>query len=305
MDRLLRLSGPLALWLGLAAPGCDGGTAALPPAGERFVEERLVSGIGHVCRLGLDGTTTCRWPRDVIAPARGVEDAVQVAAGGGDGGEHVCVRRSTGRVACWLTDPDAAPVEVPDVDDAIDVAGGTYEAALVRASGDVVLFWPGSGRLTTLPGADAVEVATSIGQTCVRRRDGSVACGRGEWRQIGSFTDALEIHVNTALGCALRATGNIVCWEPAAEPRTLAGVNDAVEMSIAEEQPCARRASDQVVCWPRPDSSAEPEVPAALDDAVELADVAGYAWMHCARRSTGEIVCWSGTGPAWETLVGL
>ena len=78
---------------------------------------------------------------------------------------------------------------------------------------------------------------------------------------VSGLTDAVKISLGGRFGCALRATGDVVCWgyindigaatlPPYTTPVTVAGVTDAVDIAAhTSGHACARRRTGEVLCW--------------------------------------------------------
>ena len=215
--------------------------------------------------------------------------------------------------------------------------------ALAPEAGSIPVAAPEAGAVPqdASPGVTVVQVAAGGFQACAVKSDGTVACwGNDTWGDLGDgrdaggdlvgsgpvlvsgITDAVQVASGYATSCAVRRSGNVVCWgtnavdalgsgyETATEPQAntpmlVAGLTDAVEVKMAFYYVCARRTTGAVACWgssltPDAGPSALPlEVP-GLTDAVEITVGMRHA---CARRQTGEVVCWGGNdynqlGPA-------
>jgi alpha-tubulin suppressor-like RCC1 family protein len=220
----------------------------------------------------------------------GLGDATQIASNY----LHSCARRASGQITCWgrdVTSGSSAPVPVPvtvaDLNDATSVGVGIIHSCALRTTGEVVC-WGfnsdgqlGSGAGTPSPSSAPVSVA--------------------------DVHNAVGIAVGGFHGCALRATGEVVCWggisgqksTNAFTPIAIAGLTNATSIAAGENHTCALRAGGGVVCWGNgadgrlgAGSLADADTPVSvlgLTDAVSIA--AGYEH-SCAIRAGGEIVCW-------------
>lgn len=124
--------------------------------------------------------------------------------------------------------------------------------------------------------------------------------------------DAISVKAGTAHSCALRQSGEVVCFgdnrfgqlgdgttNPRLTPVAVVGLSDAVEISLGAHHSCARRQSGEVVCWGHNDygqvgnfsalTQSSPGAVPNLSDAVEISLGDGHS---CARRASGAVVCW-------------
>jgi alpha-tubulin suppressor-like RCC1 family protein len=129
------------------------------------------------------------------------------------------------------------------------------------------------------------------------------------------LTNAIALSLNGSHSCAVRASGQVVCWglnvfgqlgdgtiSDRTTPVNVSGLTDAVDVAAGFEHSCARRASGQVVCWGRNDSGQSgdgttmgrrtPVNVVGLTDGLRI--TAGDVH-SCALRGTGptgRVVCW-------------
>jgi hypothetical protein len=140
----------------------------------------------------------------------------------------------------------AQPVAVSGLSDAVALTAGNLHTCAVRRTGEVVCWGRGDGGVlgngiltdasvsvfVTVSGlSDAVSVAAGLIHTCALRRTGEVACwGINNTGQLGygrdpdegadsavpvpvtGLSDAVSITADYLHTCALRATGEVVCW---------------------------------------------------------------------------------------------
>jgi alpha-tubulin suppressor-like RCC1 family protein len=117
---------------------------------------------------------------------------------------------------------------------------------------------------------------------------------------VANLADAVA--VSTGLqrerACAIRETGEIVCWHASAE--TVPLIADARAVSVGYGHTCALRASGTVGCWGKgsfgqlgtgtdTDYAVEPVQVVGLMGAVAVATGADFT---CALRGDGHVVCW-------------
>lgn len=175
----------------------------------------------------------------------GLTSIVQLARGA----DHECVVRSDHSVYCWgmaeAAEVDgvlgSAPVTTPFTFPGFTADEVQVTSALSCArSGGTVSCWgspPGLPRRllsvpTPIPGVtDATQLAMGPTHVCVLRSGGTVACwGGNDYGQLGlgttdgsmvaispvgdvlGLTDAIQVGVGESFACALRATGDVVCW---------------------------------------------------------------------------------------------
>jgi alpha-tubulin suppressor-like RCC1 family protein len=240
--------------------------------------------------------------------------------------------RANREVVCWglngsgqlgdgstLTRP--APVTVQGVRDASHVSAGWLYSCAV-ADGGRVLCWgaDGGGQLGDGP-------TDSSGQ-------GAVA--------VAGITDAVAVSAGQTHVCALRATGEVVCWgnnaahqcgdgTTTAHPAPVAvlGITGAVQIAAGTGHTCALVADGLAHCWGANgfrelgDGTSEarttPVQVIYSNDAIEVG-TGGAAWaggffgFSCALQSDGTVKCWGlddfgqrGTldGPPGAAVVGL
>jgi alpha-tubulin suppressor-like RCC1 family protein len=223
----------------------------------------LVVGTGFRCLRRADGSVAC-WgdnsfgqlgdgtTDDSATPVEvmGVDDAIDIAAGG-SAAFHACAVRESGGAVCWGANGGG---ELGD--------GSTMPRALPVAVVGVTR---------------AMAVSVGVNHGCVLLTDGTVQCwGVNQFGQIGDgtfdnktapvpvsgLTGVVEIAAGTDHTCARRMTGEVVCWGAngdgrlgdgsianSARPIEVSGLGDAIGIAAAETTTCARRRDGSVVCW--------------------------------------------------------
>ncbi|MFO0714774.1 MAG: hypothetical protein U0353_33350 [Sandaracinus sp.] len=246
-----------------------------------------------------DGTTSTH--ATAVSAVLVDRDVVAVATGH----DHSCGLRASGAIECW---GDNAFAQLGD---------GTQETPI--------------GVVDVLGIVDAVEIGAGYRHTCARRTGGTVRCwGSGLHGQLGTgdlanratpdtdvvgLTDATQIAIGWSVGCALRASGAVVCWgrgsdgglgngvtSDAMAPVPVTGVADATQIAVggdpSHDHACARRATGAIVCWGTAigglgdgatSSRATPVTVSGLADALEVSAGGSHS---CARRPTGAVLCW-------------
>lgn len=257
-------------------------------------------GNGAAGKLGNDSVTaTNRTPVEVV----GLSDATQVTVGDG----HACALRQGGSIVCWGQGANGklgngamtnshVPVAVMNVTDAVQVSAGGRHTCAVRATGQVVCWGDrGNGRLGD---------------------GGSVAGNEVTPVTVSGIDDAVQVSSGSAHTCAVRASGQVMCWGDRGNgrignggsvagdelsPVAVTGIDDAVQVSAGFAHTCVSRASGGVACWgdrghgrlgdggsTAGDELTPVSVP-GLDDIVQVS--AGY-WTSCAADSTSAVFCW-------------
>ena len=169
---------------------------------------------GHFCALRSSGDVWCwGWGssgqlgngastsyQTTPVQVSGIDDAVAI----GVGHSHSCAIRSTGEVWCWGANDSGqlgdgtttyrnVPGRVTGITGAAEVVGGYVNTCVRLISGEVRCFgWAGDGALG----------------------DGQLVTDRLTPVPVVDLADAVQISSNPSGGsvCALRATGEVVCW---------------------------------------------------------------------------------------------
>lgn len=179
----------------------------------------------------------------------GLSGVAQVSAGG----DHTCAVLTDGSARCWGRGLFGK------------LGDGTSQNRLTP---------------TTVVGlGDAVQIEAGGSLTCARRADGTVSCwgsnafgglGQGSVNYgdnpaplpVRELSDAVRIEVGSWYACALRASGQPVCWgdntagqlgDGSGVQRTLptlvVGLSGITGISAGYSHTCARGSSGQVWCW--------------------------------------------------------
>jgi hypothetical protein len=245
-------------------------------------------------------------------PIPDLHDAV--AASVGD--TQMCFLRASGRVACLGYNADGevgsvpfgtsteTPIDVPGVEDAVEIAAGTLFTCARLASGKVLCWGDGrlvgaglvqgiSGPVAVLGLDDALSLSAMAGHACAAKKNGKVVCwGKNYGGQLGD---------GTTLDSTVRVTVH--------------GVSGAVAVSAGWNGGCARLVTNRVLCWGDqisvdPKTASLPGV-GGIDDALA---VSGGAGLGCILRPGGVVDCWrdqngevtqpSFEAPAFDVAVG-
>lgn len=261
-------------------------TCACTGDGRAFCWGRNEDGQLGIGRAGAPVPTPSQVP--------GVESCRAISGGS----KHTCAVRADGAVLCWGRNDQrqSSPVEADrvltpqlrdDVRGALSIAAGGGFACALLGSGRVQCWGNnsngnlGDGTRTDRPHAqvvagldDVVEVRASEWSTCARRRDGRLSCW-GRWTSserddrdflvptpIPGVDDAHQIAMGINHACALRATGDVVCF----------GLNGFGQLGMSGPG--------------RP-----PEMPVPVPSLAGVQRLASGIAHVCARHATG-IACW-------------
>ena len=201
-------------------------------------------------QLGNGGTSNSSAPVTVA----GVDDALEITAGS----NHACARRPGAGVWCW--------------GQAMDVGNGS-------ATNDSTPV-PIPVQVSNLD--DAVEISAGWNHTCARRADGTIACwglngdGATGYGQLGDGTlddastpvgvvgidDAIAVGAGGWTTCAVRADRSVWCWGygergglgdansvNGAVPVQVVGIDNATSVTVGGWHSCARLTTGEVRCW--------------------------------------------------------
>jgi alpha-tubulin suppressor-like RCC1 family protein len=206
----------------------------------------LASSLAQTCALHEDGSVACSVFRPIrtIAPPPPTP-ALAIAVGG----VHTCAVTTTRTVRCAGT-PNAPALgavaagdELPGLT-AIDeiAAGDVYSCA--RAGGNVWCWGANGTGQTGRPRA--------AGDAAVRPLDHPALPYR-----IPALADAVGIATGTYHACAVRASGNVMCWGDnrfgqlgaAAAMQNVEGLANVVQVALGEWSSCALTRGGEVFCW--------------------------------------------------------
>lgn len=233
----------------------------------------------EACAVAGDGRVVCWFVDVTIGAMRGVEYAVEVAAGNA----HTCVRTVTGNVACWGRN-HAGQLGVP----------GDDRTEPVSVEGK------------------AKRITSGAAHTCAVTTEGRVHCwGAADRGQLGdgSLRDVVRIEAGADTTCAIDVAGKLSCWgaeyhpgnrdNGGPAPREIVGLGAVEQVSVGVEHACAVRRSGGVACWGRRIESFEhgklPSRRAGLRTIPGLTDatqVAAGRLHSCALVSDGRVKCW-------------
>ncbi|HEY4241786.1 MAG TPA: hypothetical protein VGM88_18315 [Kofleriaceae bacterium] len=200
------------------------------------------------------------------------------------GGTNAACLLHDGSVTCWRTREDGNPLE----------HAGTIEGF-----------------------DDAVQLAPNMQNSCVVRRDATVACWGMEWTAaslkpaptaravpIPALDHVTQVSAAKSHACALRASGEVDCWgetvrgaidgnEPSSQvmrPKPIAGIADAVEVSCGDDHTCVRHRDNTVSCIGAMDDGV-PITLHAMDGLRDVTALASGANFVCGITQAGTVLC--------------
>lgn len=243
------------------------------------------------------------------------------------GGAHTCVIGKDATVSCWgrgsegqlgmgWTAARTSPIEIAGVTDAVAVTASHGRTCARRRGGTVVCWGLGDPTAREIPGlVDVLALAGSF-DPCARDARGRVTCLAGLHASpvpVSGIDDAVDLGASITYGCAVRATGSVICWgknlhgefgngkkeyHDVIAPREAAvGVTDAIAIAAGAFHACIVRKTGEVAC------SGDDLRDSVLDDGEHLtpaavpgladarAIVAGLGYV-CALRASGRVACW-------------
>jgi len=221
---------------------------------------------GNVALLALLASVACGAPRLDLRQTRLAAE-----------GDALCVVRR-GQAECNRDTPGLR-ISTPPGDDLVDIsigpAGGV--CAVHKAGG----LWCSQGKVSA---GDAVRVIDTGSMICVQHRDTRVDCSNETTRvDVPEFmnasalsggsqacaiisgrvrcmfvapevfelpiTDVAAVDATQTQGCAVRAGGQVSCWENDRVVQQVDGVGDALQVAVGSHFACALCRSGRAVCW--------------------------------------------------------
>lgn len=244
--------------------------------------------------LGVPGVTLSG---PVVVPLP--RPAVQISAGGDhscavlDSHELWCWgNNGNGQLGNGTTGERAAPVRVLGLTNVAQVSAGGDHTCAVLTDGTARCWGRGlfgklgdgaaqdrSAPVTVMGLSDAVQIAAGGSLSCARRRTGAVSCwgsnafgglGQGSVNYgdnpvplgVRELSDAVEITAGSWYACALRQSGQPVCWGDNTSgqlgdgtgaqklvPTPVVGLSQIAELRAGYTHTCARSRTGQAWCW--------------------------------------------------------
>ncbi|MBL8685273.1 MAG: hypothetical protein JNK05_39205 [Myxococcales bacterium] len=359
-----RATGQIVCWgdNGTGMLGTGGASAAVPAVVVGIADAvEIEAGSSHMCARRSNGRVLCwgtgttgqlgdgfRVNRTTPMGVIGISDPVELSAGM----RHTCARLASGRVSCWgfaaaVGDGSNMPVFRPFPS---TVVGLTDVTRVSAGGGESPLGSLNNSTLHACANTQTRGVSCWGSNSTGQLGNGSMGAASLTPVAVSSLSDSIEVSAGggprsvggisgpfTGHSCAVRSTGEVVCWgaNPVGQlgngtttgsttPVQVTGISDAVEVSTGAQHSCARRRSGAVVCWGGGEQgvlgdggvrgvggfSATPVTVFGLSDAVEVSAGAFHA---CARRLSGRVVCWGwnqqgqvgsgATGPSFNAPV--
>ena len=246
------------------------------------------------------------------------------------GGEHVCVRASSGSVTCWGSNSSGrrdVPADLP----LQTVTAGPENTCGVTAAG---AFWcwgraalfkqllpakafeamrSGKAQIGTVSGVKQLAVGTE--HICFRLDSGAVQCWGSSWRDtatkrndasqgpfvIEGLIQAIDVAANRTRSCAVAKDGSVACWGSVQKLEPVNGISDAAQVCLGKEHGCVRLAGGTVMCWGVGDRGQLGRGRTAKNETLGPAPVPGLAGVEqvvasdyatCARTTGGLVRCW-------------
>lgn len=287
--------------------GTDAGALPTPKA----VRATNVSGAVSVrpssfisCAILNDGRVKCWGDDHLPAIMKGFSNAID--AGAID--YELCVVHKGGDVACghpeWDEDPNASAPElkpIKGIQNAIALAAGSRHGCALLSTGEVACFGDRE-KLVPTGNAPAAENENAGEEDDAERKAVLVK----------NLKDAVSISSKENHTCAVRKTGQIVCWgenwsgqlgvgdrEEHDAPVTVQFISDAIAVAAGNDHTCALRRTGEVACWGR-GSSGElgngafdtSEGPVAVNGISDAIAVSAGEESSCAMKKSGAVVCW-------------
>jgi alpha-tubulin suppressor-like RCC1 family protein len=183
-------------------------------------QPQIAAGVDFTCLLSRDGHVRC-WGDNALGQltgsdrphvVEGLDQVKQLVAGH----SQVCALRADASVWCWGSNWQG------------ELGAGT------DARVDSCPSEPCSRRPLPVPGIRARSIAAGGGTSCAALEDGGVACwGDAQFKQIPGARERCT-------------TSNVPC---AKAPVAIKGVTDAVQVAVGGWHVCALRKTGQLLCW--------------------------------------------------------
>ena len=235
----------------------------------------IAFGRAHACAIEPDGSVVSWGVRERPHFVAGLSGGKSIAA------EEPwrCAVTGAGRVACWFDRETIQTLE--GIDDAVEVALGTENLCVRRASGEVdCRRMPGmgpqdhklTGALTPIPDLRASQIVSARALTCAVRTSGKVACwGRGEKSVLGAdesqapldipgIDDAAQVALGEGFACVKTSGGGVSCWgsspvirrlgrsDDTPRPAPFGGLSDVTSIAAGPGSMCVIT-HGAVDCW--------------------------------------------------------
>jgi hypothetical protein len=250
-----------------------------------------------------------------------------------------CVRRKTGKVACWgqndmgqigdgTRDNSLKPLDALGIDDAQQIAIEDSSTCALRAGGTVACWGlssrsqPDEGSLVpkTIEGVSGIVELRSapLGTYCGRHADGVVECWRfqaGHWAEpfhVEELKGARHIALTTTNeACAILESGSVTCHNfDSGKTVPLQRSQDALQLVASGDLAiCAQNNMQRWLCWnllpPGFETVGTPAIPVEADQKLLDLTIAGLRF--CSLRADRSVACANATTAslAFELVEGL
>ena len=299
----VRESGRVVCW-GTTSPVASDRVASVisPPAGSHRAVSR---GTGHACALRESGGVVC-WGYNGSGQTDAPDGTFRSVSAGG---WHTCAIQESGEIACW-GDNDSGQIDAP-TGTFRSVSAGLAHTCAVRESGGMVCWGNNELGQTDAPTGAFRSVSAGRVHACAVRESGEAICwghdfvtqaaeerctasGLATQECIDGLREELGIPAGTfrsvsagvAHVCALRESGEAVCWGSNRLGQADAPPGAFLTVSAGGDHTCALRGSGELICW---GSEFDPatDVPPGRYRAVSAGE-----GETCALTATGIVECW-------------
>lgn len=251
-----------------------------------------------------------------------------------------------GRLGNGKTKDSAVPVAVKGITDAVQIAVSKANTCVISAARGLLCWGNNSyGQLIGVKNlkkpklkpvvvkevTDVVEIALAEFTVCARLKTGKVQCWGGhnynklgkaelvdkvQWSytpvEVTGLTDVKQLAGNTYHFCALRATGQVLCWGRNREgqlgdgtvkdrgvPTPVKGLSNVTSIAVGYQHTCAVVKTGEVWCWGENDKGQlgdgtrkNQSSPVRVAGPANVVEVTAATTMTCGRRKSGGLFCW-------------
>jgi hypothetical protein len=283
---------------------------------------QVAVGALSACALKRSGQVVCVGDNPSApgkpTPVRGLDDAVEIAAGATQSASAFCAVRANGMVSCWQQ--PSLPVAVPGIDDAVHVTVGGARACALRRTGEVTCWL---ARETS--GLVAYTSAAPVFDEYDRRAPS--ACPLRDVRLTMDGTGMCTLDADGVVACDplessggyLTSAGSVASEDATAHvvlpaPPIVAGMRGVEEVALSPLHVCTLDASMEVQCWGQWSLVGRGDMGRWTQTPVEVAGIADAVGIAlngsrersrgaaCALLRSGHVSCWGdglpvGRGP--------